>query len=293
VISVIVPLERDRGQAQRAVRSWGAQQAGAHEVEIIALDAEELGAANIYEIYHRGAELARGEYLLFTEGHCIARPDCLRRLGDELGERPEGFVNLAVADLTSNHISRVDARVDRREWARLVEAGDWRAVSNQGALIARDVYFDLGGFSYEFGGFSWTALALRAARAGLPIGHAKGAVVEHLFREDLREIAEMAANFARGEIAFRSAVDPERWSDLLPEHPVRTHPAAPRERLAAARAVAAAAARCHRRWAPAPALDAALVAFIAAVLEYVWITTDPAGLPGPRAASPWREAVAA
>lgn len=310
MISVIVPLEHDRGQAVRAVRSWAEQSPPADGFEILvtgdAADpawAAQLTAAlggrgrllaqaghNTYELYHRAALEARGETLLFTESHCLARPGCLAALAARLAAGPAGIVNLEIAAGATNHVSRIDARVDRREWARLVATGDWRAVSNQGVAVARATYLGLGGFSFEFGGFAWSALALRAARAGVPILHAKEAVVEHVYRESLREMAAMTASYARGEVAFRRSVPAGEWRAWLGEQPLAARRASLRERAAAGWSVLRHAAGCHSRRAPAEVLDARLAAFQHGVYRAVLLTASPRMLPAPRTLSPWRAA---
>jgi hypothetical protein len=285
VISVIVPLERDRGQAA-AVASWEGQDPPPGGFEVVPVS----GVPNVFELYHRGARRARGETLLFTEGHCLARPGCLTALAPCLAENPLGFVNLAVEGVATNHISRIDARVDRREWARLVAAGDWRAISHQGVAVARETYEGLGGFSYEFGGFAWVAMALRAAQAGVRITHADRAVVAHVYRDSLREIGAMTAAHVRGELAFRRSVPSELWLEDLGDQPLARGRAGLGERAAAGRDVVVAALGCHARRRDDAVLDEHLRAFLLGLHRLLLMAPAPRVLPAPRTSSPWRAA---
>jgi hypothetical protein len=229
-LSVIVPLLRDRGLADRAVRSWAREQTYPRErFEVVAVsdgtrpDLEvaarralaphdrlvtRAGAPET-ALWHLGAEAARAPVLLFTEGHCAADRACVAEVLAALAAGDAEAVACASAPEGSTTAAWLEDRVFQEgveTWAR---AGDPRMVSLRGFAVRRDRYFAAGGLDpRDHECFAERALAARLVEQGVRIRPAPRAVVVHRPNATFAGVRHDSDAYFRCEFAFRAAAGP-------------------------------------------------------------------------------------
>jgi predicted dehydrogenase len=187
-VSIIMPLEDHRGMGIRAVKSWTAgQRCDPRLFElIVVIDANTeyleaairallrpgdrlvtYTAANEMEQYHRGAQLANGDILFFTEPHCLAEPDNISETIRFLKDTHfDGFCG-QTTPLCHNRIARMESRMYDRGFAEWAKPGNWVKVILRAFAIRKTVYFASGGYQYRFDRFSeWLRLRPCIVRDG-------------------------------------------------------------------------------------------------------------------------------
>jgi GT2 family glycosyltransferase len=242
-LSVVLTLLDHDGHAVEGVESWTRRQDLArdrYEVIVVGSGGEPgveeavrplLGADDSpltlsssveLELHDHGARAARGRWLLFTEGHTVAEPNCLSSLLEYLTERESNYTGAAIRSLpdgSSNAISKCERRwyADGfEEWSR---EGDWRKVTMRGFAIRRDAYLDAGGFEHRFGCFAETALAATLDHRGNRLGYAPAAAVKHYDATELGPLLSYVREYREGELAYRASHPPdycERYFGVLP-----------------------------------------------------------------------------
>jgi cellulose synthase/poly-beta-1,6-N-acetylglucosamine synthase-like glycosyltransferase len=255
-LSVVLTLVDHEGHAAECVQSWArAQDLPRERYEVIAVasgrepeveqqirpllgtedrvlehpDSQELA------LHDHGARAARGRWILFTEAHTVAEPDCLSSLLRYLSADGSGYAGACIrsfSDGSDNPVARCEQRwyADGfREWSR---EGDWRKVTIRGFAIRRDAYLDVGGFEHRFGCFAETALAARLAEGGYRLGCAEDAAVKHYDATDLAPLLRYVREYREGELAYRETKRPEYGDHWFGELPPALGPAGrARERL--------------------------------------------------------------
>src|SRR5689334_1939346 len=242
-LSVVLTLVDHEGHAAECVESWTrVQDLPRERYEVIAvgsgaepaveqlirplLTAEdrilEFPASQELALHDHGARAARGRWLLFTEAHTVAEPDCLSSLLDYLSANQTQYAGACIrsfGDGNENPVALCEQRwyADGfREWSR---PGDWRKVTIRGFAIRRDAYLDVGGFEHRFGCFAETALAARLADRGYTLGCAADAAVKHYDATRLAPLLRYVREYREGEFAYRATKRPEygeRWFGVMP-----------------------------------------------------------------------------
>jgi predicted dehydrogenase len=224
--SLLITLPDHYGHAVECVRSWTRDQTyprDRYEVIIIGNGSEpEVESAvrallgphdrflliptdNDLEMCHRGTEVARGRWLLFTEPHCTGEPECLAELADYLGRTT--CAGACLRSVTGNRqtMARLEDRMFQEGFADFSRPGDWRKVILRGFVLRSDVYREVGGFEYQFERFSEWALAATLHARGFAVGYAPGAGVKHFNTTSFAQLFPGVASFTRGECAYRAA----------------------------------------------------------------------------------------
>ena len=225
-LTVIYPGTDIRGSAVNHIQAWTAAQTLPPErYKVIAVlqpgtDDEEsvrqvLGPTNEViltsdpadtAMWNAGAAKADTPWLVFVEGHSLARPDCLEALDRWLATEPEVEAgnfeikhpeNYLMARLSDRWFGEQQARW-RTEWHRLHRAG---------FAIRREVFQELGGFE-RYGQFSVPLLSARFHAAGYQVGPAPGCGVTHLDDHTLYDHHQDTIDFVVGECHARSVSDP-------------------------------------------------------------------------------------
>lgn len=226
-ISVLVPLQDERDSGAKCVRAWVGQDvaAGEYELVVVALGEDrelerevrpllrggdswvELPGGDEYEAFQRGAEVARGEFVLVTEAHCIPEPDCLAEMLAELersgapGVRGE---SVPVAVGAMGEIER-DEFADALEVER--EPGHWRKVLIHDTAIRRDLYRECGGLPPAYGDFAPWVLAIALHSRGERLIFSPRTRVRHVYDGDLDHVGSHVRSFGRGEMRYRGEHD--------------------------------------------------------------------------------------
>jgi GT2 family glycosyltransferase len=265
-LTVVLTLFDHEGHAAECVESWArAQDLPRERYELVAVtngrepEVDQLvgelltsrdrlmkvPASQELELHDHGARAAAGRWLLFTEAHTVAEPDCLSSLLDHLSANEPVLAGACIRSYgggSENQIARCEERwyADGfREWSR---DGDWRKVTIRGFAILRDAYLDAGGFEHRFGCFAETALAANLAERGYRLGCAPEAAVKHYDQTRMAPLLRYVREYREGELAYRatrSAEFSERYFGVLPPRLDR------RERLKAWLGYLRARARFH------------------------------------------------
>src|SRR4051794_16356518 len=214
------------------------------------------GRDNFYEgagLYDAGAAAAAAPWLVLTENHCEADPNCLAAAAAAIEADPEGGAfTFDHGHLCANEVARMSARWFREvyaEWDK--KQGGWTRLNAVGCAIERKAYLDAGGMPTPYGLFSVVLLAARLYEQGRKVRHADGALVHHQHEERMRDHHLHSADHTRGEFDARADLDPafsERYLgwEAAWARKLRYRPAVAR-RLAAALARETARASIRRR----------------------------------------------
>lgn len=235
LVSVLIPMIDARGEAAEHLRSWTEGQSLPRErfQLVIATHgddpepppgvATQLGPDDVvaplvdsrydshYEggaLYNHAAEQASAPWLLITENHCLADPECLTALTRAIeSERELDVFTLKHSEVTVNDVARLlarwfDALYD--EWQEY----DWKHLNAIGFAIRRSTYLEAGGLDPDIGTFGAQVLSARLHELGARVGHVQDAVVLHKHNAGLREHHDFSADHARGEFDARTTLDP-------------------------------------------------------------------------------------
>ncbi len=227
-ISVVLTLVDHQGHAAECVQSWargqdmtrdryevivvgsGAEPEAEDQVRPLLTDADRLlrlKSSQELELHDHGAREAHGRWILFTEGHTVAEPDCLSALLAYLNDNDATYAGACIRSLSDGSSDPI-AKCERRWYAEGFEEwsteGDWRKVTIRGFAIRRDIYLEVGGFEHGFGCFAETALAATLADRGYRLGYAPSAAVKHYDATELRQLTDYVREYREGEIAYRT-----------------------------------------------------------------------------------------
>ena len=242
-LSVVLTLLDHDGHAAECVESWArAQDLPRESYEVIAVASGgereverliqpllgdqdrvlEFPASQELALHDHGARAARGRWLLFTEAHTVAEPDCLSSLLRYLSANESRYAGACIrsfSDGSDNPVARCEQRWYADGFSEWSLEGDWRKVTIRGFAIRRDVYLEVGGFEHRFGCFAETALAASLAERGQRLGCASDAAVKHYDATHLAPLLRYVREYREGELAYRTTKRPEygdRWFGAMP-----------------------------------------------------------------------------
>lgn len=238
--SVIIPLEFHRGLSERCIGAWATGQTFPREqFEILIAapdthDAAELRALQALLSPHdrllrlpwhhdmplvaEAARQAQGETLVFTEAHCLPKPDFLEQSAAIAAEHPEwaGFSGRSIP-LTHNLLSEIEAEMYDQHISENMRKHAWLKVLDQCFIVRRAAYESCGGIEPQFGHFAEWLLAARLHRKGHKIGFDPRAAIEHYYVGDLDELEEFTLDFAAGQMLFAQQAGTDPCGDLFDE----------------------------------------------------------------------------
>jgi glycosyltransferase involved in cell wall biosynthesis len=240
LLSVVVPVRDRVGALERVIEALAAQTLGRERFEVIiaddgstdglshrlTIDGEWLRltrgpACNSYAARNRGAKLARGSVLAFTDADCLPRADWLAA----------GLKALSDADLVAGHVELVLPRPPTT-WA-IIDATlfDQERFVAMGKAATANLFMTRAAFE-EHGGFDETLpsggdweFVERSVRAGARLAFAPEASVQHPTRDNARDFLRrrwriehaLASRSSRAGLslwtfnASREAVVRRRW----------------------------------------------------------------------------------
>ncbi|MGZ4278776.1 MAG: hypothetical protein ACXVVU_19160 [Solirubrobacteraceae bacterium] len=241
-LSVAVPLVHARGDVVENVRTWTEGQTLARDRYrlVVASDGatpeveraiagllaphdvlERSPGAGYMALYNLAAECAGTDWLVLTEAHVLADPECLASVMAELERAPDlDAAQLVAAD----HVQPTPFAELLADWfddvfERWEEPGEWKRLSFFGTAIRRAVYLDAGTVNDRYGLFSPALLSAALDAGGAQIGRFAEARVVHIADEEITEHHEHTLDFARGECVARAERDPvfcERYFGWAP-----------------------------------------------------------------------------
>lgn len=238
--SIIIPLEFHRGLSERCIGAWATSQTyprDQFEILIAAPDTHDPAELRaLHELlgshdrmlrlaWHHdmplvaeAARQARGEILVFTEAHCLPRPDFLEQSAAIVAENPDwaGFSGRSIP-LTHNLLSEIEAEMYDQHITENMRKHPWLKVLDQCFIVRRAAYESSGGVEPQFGHFAEWILAARLHRQGLKVGFNPRAAVEHYYAGDLDELEEFTLDFAAGQMRFAQQAGTDACGDLFEE----------------------------------------------------------------------------
>lgn len=227
----MIPLTDARGDAAEHLRTWTHGQTLPRDryQMVIASDAEEpetdrdvtallephdvlemAPGAGLLDLYNAAAAAANSRWLLFTENHCEAERDTLKRAVAGIDAAPSlEAASLEHGHLTPAVVGELGARWFDQVYEEWFSPGAWRRLSLAGFLIRRDAFESAGGLDRRYGLFSTPLLAARLDDRGAKVGHLPSARILHVHVDDIDEHHDHSTDYALGEIEARASLPPE------------------------------------------------------------------------------------
>jgi hypothetical protein len=229
-VSVVIPLNDARGDATDHLRTWTHGQThprSRYEVVIVS-DGEEpdvdreiaallqphdrfevAAGALLIELWNRAAELASSDWLLFTENHVHARPDCLEKALAGIEADPD----LEAASIEHGHITpapigELGARWFDEVYEEWFRPEQWMRLNLAGFVIRRDVHSAVGGHDHRYGLFAAPLLSARLDERGSRVGHLPDAEILHIQCDEIEEHHGHSADYVIGECEARTTLPP-------------------------------------------------------------------------------------
>lgn len=226
--SIIVPVLDHRGHLEACLRSWvEGQRYPGQRYEILLVgngeDAElEREAKRLLrpqdryifkqtpveiELYDHAARLARGKWILMTEPHVEAEPECLKELAQGLMRQRCDGACLRSISVNKNAMARCEDRFFSLGFQLFSAPDNWCKVILRGIVIRRDVYLESGGFPVKYDRFAEFALAAILHRMGKRLVYIPGAAVRHHNVTRFSDLAPHVRTFPMGECSYRAEND--------------------------------------------------------------------------------------
>jgi GT2 family glycosyltransferase len=157
--------------------------------------------SNEMALYDAGIRAARGEWILMTEPHVTAEPDCIRQLLDHSqAEELAGACARTMPCDERSPVARMEARMYLESAAAWSRPGEWRLITKRGVMFRKDAYLSVGGFDTDQLRFAETTLAAKLHQAGYPLGYAEAARIHHQNSTSLGELLHYIWEYRRQEL---------------------------------------------------------------------------------------------
>lgn len=203
-LSIVLPVFDSRNVGWRALESTLTQDWPRGEYQVIvvtgddgALDADPLArellarcddvvrtgldtgdVANEAALYATGVARARGDWVLFMEGHTTLEAECCRTIDTYIRAHPHATMAWAPRfNHDTTPLGRLVTLHNLRHERRAATAGTFSLGAN--SIIRRDTLARLGGFDARYQRFAETAILRRARAAGVAIGRIDRPLATH------------------------------------------------------------------------------------------------------------------
>ena len=224
LVSVIMPLPDSRGHAIESVQAWAQRQRfrrDRYEVILIsdgtdpALEAQAASmlqphdrlligpAGSEYRLYEIGARAAQGRWLVFTESHCAADPDCLAELVRYLARSGLDGAACHSIGTGTGYLARMETRAYEQVSSIRLDPTHFSKVFLRGTAVSREAFRAVGGLQWRYSLFCEPLLAASLHAAGFRLGYAPAARVNHFNTTTYAELRESVQNYVGGECRYR------------------------------------------------------------------------------------------
>ena len=156
-----------------------------------------------YQMYPAAVELARGDLLLFTEDHCLARARCLEVVVEHFERCQPDAASLAWGNINRS----ATAIMDDRASVIAFENSPWNRVHFRAFVIRKSVLQEAGGFPGAYGPFGESILAGKLHQAGRRIDLIEEPCVDHINAITFRSIFDDAYRTILGECEYITSHD--------------------------------------------------------------------------------------
>ncbi|MBD3673268.1 MAG: glycosyltransferase [Planctomycetaceae bacterium] len=218
LVSVIIPLLDDRGQAKACLESFLQQTLPQSAVELILPSnhvAPELEnevrrsfpdvritshpGATLPALYNAGVSAACGQYVFITEMHVVAQPDCLEEAIRYVESRSDSAACCESLGINLSRIAAAEQCVFEEDIKQWKTSGRGK-VTVRGFLIERETWNRAGGLPEEFGHFSELLMGQTLLESGTQIGYADRSIIGHGNQNSFSELFAELFEYGQDEI---------------------------------------------------------------------------------------------
>lgn len=224
VISIIFPLIFHRGQAINCFQAWSSRQTYPrdkyelivmsdgtepwleNEIRKLLLPQDQIVVApveiNPVELYDKGVQRARGEWIIFTESHSNGQPQCIEELIKYVTETGMDGAACKSEDVNLSNIAKMEENMYVDVAKIRFDADHWYRIFLRGCIVRRSCYDACGGLRPEYGLFAEPLLSYHLHKQGYRFGVTKKAVVKHYNTFTLTQAIACISDYTRGESKF-------------------------------------------------------------------------------------------
>lgn len=230
LVSVIISMNDHRGLWQKAVTSWTMEQSANNQLYevIIILDdtcrhlenkirpllrghdtlTVEKGIDEMSQ-YDRGARIAKGDFIFFTEPHCYAMTDTVAEIIAYFKEHGDDGFCANSSPVCENRIAQMEFLSFSEGWKTWSQEGNWCKVIIRGFGIRRKAYLSSGGFRTRYSRFAEWLYAADLHSAGYRIGYAPRVTIRHAYCTSFSRFNLFIREFTEGECLYTLESEPE------------------------------------------------------------------------------------
>jgi hypothetical protein len=151
---------------------------------------------------------ARTPWLVLTEGHCVAQPDCLDAAMRWIEANPDGQIgNFGLTHLNDGVVTGLVARWFDDTLAQWRTPTNWQHAISGGFAIRASLFDEVEAMEPAFGPFSPHVQSARLHSRGTQVESVPGARAIHWDEASMAEFYDSTARYARGELVARTRLD--------------------------------------------------------------------------------------
>lgn len=228
-VSIIIPFEDVRAQADHVLSWTRGQTLPEHHYEVIVvsdgqhLETEKEIARHLrpqdvlvrsqgterFVLCNVGAEVARGEILLFTEDHCVAEPGGVELAAKAIHQLGKECVTLGWGHINDNYVGALEEQVtdgNRDVWHA---PGHWNKLRARGFVITRRAFQAAGRFPADHGLFAEALFAAQLHQQGVEVAVTSEVGLRHVNSHSLADLGAHARDYSYHECQASGELEPE------------------------------------------------------------------------------------